>query len=176
MGYINEEIYKVNLQDNSLYSIPTKEDLIQCKQLIMFYICRAKIYNDQMFYNDLCYQYFGEGYNTNFKVDDIKASYRVLSYQAFHKREKWYNIRWWIYTIMHKLFIIVSHFFAKQNFMKKIIYSMIGFFSNLHKFQSIKTQISIQMTTTHICHKFFLIHWNLMNMIISKKNLSEKWT
>ena len=41
-----------------------------------------------MFYNDLCYQYFGEGYKKKFKVDDIKAGCRVLSYRAFNKREK----------------------------------------------------------------------------------------
>ena len=41
-----------------------------------------------MFYNDSCYQHFSEGYITNFTVDDIKAGCRVLSYRAFHKREK----------------------------------------------------------------------------------------
>ena len=79
---------KLNLQDYLSYSIPTKEDLIQCKQLIMFHIFRAEIYNDQIFYNDLCYQYFGKGYITNFTVDDIKAGCCVFSYQAFHKTEK----------------------------------------------------------------------------------------
>ena len=58
LGYTNEEINKLNLQDNSLYSVHPEEDLIQCKQSIMFYIFRAKIYKDQLFYNDLCYQYF----------------------------------------------------------------------------------------------------------------------
>ena len=52
---------KFNLQDYLSYSIPTEEDLIQCKQLMMFYI-------------------FGEGYITNFTVDDIKAGCYVLSY------------------------------------------------------------------------------------------------
>ena len=41
-----------------------------------------------MFYNDLCYQCFGEDYITNFTVDDIKAGCCVLSYQTFHKTEK----------------------------------------------------------------------------------------
>ena len=88
MGYRNEEINKFNLQDYLPYSTPTDKDLIQYKQLMMFYIFRAKIYNNQMFYNDLCYQYFGEGYITNVTVDDIKAGCCALSYQAIHKREK----------------------------------------------------------------------------------------
>ena len=46
LGYTNVEINKFNLQDNLLYSIPTKKNLIQCKQLIMFYIFQAKIYNE----------------------------------------------------------------------------------------------------------------------------------
>ena len=54
----------------------------------MLYIFRAKIYIDQLFYNDLCYRYFREGYITIFTVDDIKAGCRVLSYQAIHKKEK----------------------------------------------------------------------------------------
>ena len=33
-----------------------------------------------MFYNDLCHQYFGEGYITNFTIDDIRTDCRVLSY------------------------------------------------------------------------------------------------
>ena len=79
LGYTNEEIIKFNLQDNSLYSIPTQEDLIQCKQLLMFYIFGAKIYKYDTFYNDLCYQYFGEEYITNFTADEIKAGCRVPS-------------------------------------------------------------------------------------------------
>ena len=46
------------------------------------------MYNDQLFYNDLCYQYFGEGYITSFTVGDIKAGCRVLSHQTMKKREK----------------------------------------------------------------------------------------
>ena len=88
LGYENEKINKFNLQNYASYSIPTHKDLIQCKQLIMFYIFRAKIYNDQMFYNDLCYQYFGEGYITNFSVEDTKAGCCVLSNRAYHKRDK----------------------------------------------------------------------------------------
>ena len=38
LGYRNEEIEKFNLQDYLLFSIPTEEDLMQCKQLMMFYI------------------------------------------------------------------------------------------------------------------------------------------
>ena len=87
MGYTNEDINKFNLQDYLLYSIPTEEDLIQYKQLIMFYILRAKVYNDQILYNDLCCQYFGEGFITNFIVDDIKSGFCVHSYQVYHKRE-----------------------------------------------------------------------------------------
>ena len=52
LGYANEEINKFNLKDYVSYSIPTEKDLIQCKHLIMFYIFRAKIYDDQMFYNN----------------------------------------------------------------------------------------------------------------------------
>ena len=53
LGYTKADINKFNLEDYLSYSIPTGQDLIQCKQLIVFYIFRAKIYNDQMFYNDL---------------------------------------------------------------------------------------------------------------------------
>ena len=53
LGYTNEEINKFNLQDNSLYSIPTEEGLIPCQLLLIFYIFRAKIYKDQMLFNDL---------------------------------------------------------------------------------------------------------------------------
>ena len=45
----------------------------------MFYIFGAKIYKYDTFYNDLCYQYFGEEYITNFTADEIKAGCRVPS-------------------------------------------------------------------------------------------------
>ena len=107
LTYTKDEIKKFNLQESLQYSILTEEDLIQFKHLMMFYISWAKIYNDQLFYNDLCYQYFGEGYITNFTVDDIKAGCHALSYQAIHKREKMM-----LYQMMNiynhsKLFIIV---------------------------------------------------------------------
>ena len=54
----------------------------------MFYIFRTKIYDDQIFYNDLCHRYFGVVYITNFTVNDIKASCCVLLCRAIHKREK----------------------------------------------------------------------------------------
>ena len=46
-GYTKEDINKFNLQDYLSYSIPIEEDLIQCKQLIIFYIFIAKICKDQ---------------------------------------------------------------------------------------------------------------------------------
>ena len=88
MTYTNDKIDKFNLQDYSLFSIPTEEYLIQCKQLMMSFIFWAKIYNDQLSYNDLCDQYFGEGYITNSTFNDIKADCRALIYPAIHKREK----------------------------------------------------------------------------------------
>ena len=43
--------------------------------------------SSQNIYNELCYQYFGKGYVTNFTDNDIKAGRRVLSYRALHKKE-----------------------------------------------------------------------------------------
>ena len=39
-----------------------------------------------MFYNNLCYQYFGEGCITNFTVDDAKAGCHAVLYQVYEKK------------------------------------------------------------------------------------------
>ena len=155
LEYKNEEINKLTLQDNSLHSIQTQKDLIQCKQLTMFHIFQAKIYKDQIFYNDLFYLYFGEGYITNFTVDDIKAGRCVLSHQAYYKREKMtlYQVMN-IYNHSQAIYKRFTNFYNTEFHKKDHIVNNL-FFANLPQFQSTTTQISIQIAIINIYHSFF---------------------
>ena len=173
MGYTNEEIDKFNLQDYLLYSIPTEEDLTQCKQLMMFYIFRTKIYNEQIFYDDICYWYFGEGYITKFTDDDTKAGCRVLSYWAIDKKEKITSCQTMnIYNHPQAIYLRFTYFYYAE--LKKMIYSIIGFIPITTVFSQLQNKYqSRRQKWIYIIN--FLDVWKLyQHYNIQEKYLSEK--
>ena len=145
----------------------------------MFYIFRAKIYNDQMFTiinaTDILVRIINKLYSWWYQIW-LSCSF-VLSISQHRKNDFESDDD----TIIHKLYIIVLHIFTKQNFITKMIYSINGLFPNYHRFRLIITQISIQTTIINKYHSFFYIYWKYMKIITSKiknvrKNEQHRWT
>ena len=174
LTYKKDEIDKFTLQDYSLYSIPSEKDLIQCKQLIMWYIFRAKIHKDQLFFNDLCYQYFGEGYITNFAVDDIKAGCRALMYQAIHKKEKMILCQMMnIYNQTEAIYCRFIYFYHAE-FRKDDIFND-WFYSKLPQFSvNYKLNSNLDGKNEYISFIFLDLLKLYEHHNIQEKNISEK--
>ena len=140
----------------------------------MFHIFQAKIYKDQIFYNDLFYLYFGEGYITNFTVDDIKAGRCVLSHQAYYKREKMtlYQVMN-IYNHSQAIYKRFTNFYNTEFHKKDHIFY--NFFSILPQFSvNYNTNINSDGNNEYVPF-IFLDRLKLFeHHIIQERNLSEK--
>ena len=128
-----------------------------------------------MFYNDLYYQYFGEGYIINFTVDHIKSSRYALSYQVFHKNNKMTLCQMMkIYNHLQALYHRFTYFY-KTEFHNKDFSFNNCFFSKLTQF-SVNYNTNINSDGNNEYRSFLFLdilklyeHHNMQEKICRKK-------